>query len=152
MAADDIAVLCSGGLDSAVLVAHEATTARVHPIYVSAGLAWEEEELALVARLLGTAPYAAGVEPLASLSVAVGDLYPASHWALRGTPPAYDTPDEDVYLPGRNVLLISKASVLCARRGVNRIGVGPLAGNPCPDATPRFFSAMERALSLGLDH
>lgn len=152
MRVDDVAVLCSGGLDSAVLVAHEAKTARVHPIYVSAGLAWEKEELALVRRLLETAPYAGAVEPLSCLSVAVGDLYPASHWSLQGTPPAYDTPDEDVYLPGRNVLLLSKASVLCATRGVNRLAVGPLAGNPFPDATPQFFAAMERALTLGLGH
>ena len=152
MRADDVAVLCSGGLDSAVLVAHAATTARVHPVYVSGGLAWEDEEVALVRRLLETPPYATGVEPLARLSVAVADLYPASHWALRGTPPAYDTPDEDVYLPGRNILLLSKASVLCATRGIHRLAVGPLAGNPFPDATPRFFEAMGRALSLGLDH
>jgi len=135
-----------------VLVAHEAKTARVHPIYVSAGLSWEQGELALVRRLLETPPYAGTVEPLACLSVAVSDLYPASHWSLRGTPPAYDTPDEDVYLPGRNVLLLSKASVLCATRGVHRVAVGPLAGNPFPDATPQFFAAMERALTLGLGH
>ena len=28
--------------------------------------------------------------------------------------------------------------------------LGPLAGNPFPDATPAFFDAMARALSLGL--
>ncbi|RPJ69002.1 MAG: 7-cyano-7-deazaguanine synthase [Acidobacteria bacterium] len=152
MRVDDVAVLCSGGLDSAVLVAHEATSARVHPIYVSAGLSWEREELALLGRLLASPPYATNVEPLTRLSVALSDLYPATHWSLNGTPPAYDTPDEDVYLPGRNVLLLSKASVLCAARGVHRIAVGPLAGNPFPDATPQFFTAMERALTLGLGH
>jgi len=151
MRVDDVAVLCSGGLDSAVLLAHEAKTARAHPVYVSAGLSWEDEELALMRRLLATAP-CADAAPLAILSVAVADLYPASHWALRGAPPAYDTPDEDVYLPGRNVLLLSKASVLCATRGIHRLAVGPLAGNPFPDATPQFFAAMERALTLGLAH
>jgi 7-cyano-7-deazaguanine synthase len=28
--------------------------------------------------------------------------------------------------------------------------IGPLAGNPFPDATPQFFDAMARALTLGL--
>jgi len=28
--------------------------------------------------------------------------------------------------------------------------MGPLAGNPFPDATPQFFAAMSHALSLGL--
>jgi ATP-dependent Lon protease len=35
-----VAVLCSGGLDSVVLVAHEARAAEVQPIYVAVGLAW----------------------------------------------------------------------------------------------------------------
>ena len=42
--------------------------------------------------------------------------------------------------------------MLCAQRGLRRIVLGILAGNPFPDATPEFFSAMERALSLGLGH
>jgi 7-cyano-7-deazaguanine synthase len=71
---------------------------------------------------------------------------------MRGTPPAYDTPDEDVYLAGRNVVLLSKAAVYCAGAGIHRIAIGPLAGNPFPDATPAFFKAMSAALSLGLDH
>ena len=33
-----------------------------------------------------------------------------------------------------------------------RILVGTLSGNPFPDATPSFFAAMARALSLGLAH
>jgi 7-cyano-7-deazaguanine synthase len=80
------------------------------------------------------------------------DVYPASHWAVRGEPPGYHTPDEDVYIDGRNVVLLSKASVWCARHAVARIAIGPLAGNPFPDARPEFFTAMARALSLGLAH
>ena len=38
------AVLLSGGLDSAVLVAEEAARSEVQPIYVSVGLAWERAE------------------------------------------------------------------------------------------------------------
>jgi 7-cyano-7-deazaguanine synthase len=144
-------VLLSAGLDSAVLAASEARRAEVHPVYVSTGLAWEAEERAAVARLLATPPYA-GVAPLASLSFPVTDLYPATHWALRGEPPAFDTPDEDVYLTGRNIILISKAAIYCARHEIERIVIGPLAGNPFPDATPQFFTAMARAMSLGLAH
>lgn len=143
------AVLFSSGLDSAVLAASEARTSEVHPLYVSTGLAWEPEELAAVARLLD-APVYAGLAPVARLSFTVTDLYPATHWAIRGTPPAFDTPDEDVYLTGRNVILLSKAAIYCAQQKIPRIVLGPLAGNPFPDATPEFFSTMARALSLGL--
>ena len=45
-------MLLSGGLDSAVLAADEARTHTVHPVYVAAGLAWEQGELAIVERLL----------------------------------------------------------------------------------------------------
>jgi 7-cyano-7-deazaguanine synthase len=146
------AVLLSAGLDSAVLAADEARRGPVQPIYVSTGLAWERAELAALERLLAAPPFSANVESLARLSFTVEDLYPSTHWALRGQPPAFDTPDEDVYLVGRNVALLSKAAIHCARHHIGRIALGPLAGNPFPDATPRFFEAMARALSLGLGH
>lgn len=146
------AVLLSAGLDSAVLVAAEARTREVHPLYVSTGLAWERGELAALDRLLATAPFATGVARLVRLSFTAEDLYPATHWALRGQPPSFDTPDEDVYLAGRNVMLLSKAAIHCSQHGIGRIALGPLAGNPFPDATPEFFDAMARALSLGLAH
>src|SRR5688572_21522024 len=145
------AVLLSAGLDSAVLAAAEARTHRVHPIYVSTGLAWEAAELAALDALLASPPLAGRIEPLARLTFTVRDLYPATHWALRGEPPAFDTPDEDVYLTGRNIALLSKAAIHAARHQVERIVLGPLAGNPFPDATPAFFDAMAKAMSLGLD-
>ncbi len=86
------------------------------------------------------------------LEFSVRDLYPATHWAVTGHPPAFDTPDEDVYLVGRNVMLLTRAGILCAQRGLTRVVLGLLSGNPFPDATPMFFAAMERALRLGLDH
>ena len=147
-----VAVLCSGGLDSVVLVAHEAQAGDVQPIYVSVGLAWEAAERAVLDHLATTAVFRGRVRPLVTLDMTMRDVYPSSHWAVRGTPPAYDTPDEDVYLAGRNVVLLSKAAVYCAGAGIHRIAIGPLAGNPFPDATPAFFAAMAQALSLGLDH
>jgi len=146
-----VAVLFSAGLDSAVLAAAEARQATVYPIYVSCGLAWEAEELKATERLLADRAYRM-VQPLARLTFAVADLYPASHWALRGTPPAFDTPDEDVYLAGRNVVLLSKAGIYCAQQRISRIAIGTLAGNPFPDATSEFFTTLASGLSLGLAH
>jgi 7-cyano-7-deazaguanine synthase len=145
-------VLLSGGLDSAVLAAHEAQTSRVLPVYVSVGLAWEDAELAMVERLLQAPVFAGKVEPLARVEFTMRDVYAPSHWAIRGVPPAYDTPDEDVYLAGRNLVLLTKAGVVAAKAKAHRIALGPLAGNPFPDARPQFFNAMAQALSLGLDH
>jgi 7-cyano-7-deazaguanine synthase len=146
-------VLLSGGLDSAVLAAQEARTYAVQPVYVAGGLAWEEGEQRMIRALLAVPPFRDGphaVAPLVRLEFSLRDIYPASHWALSGTPPAYDTPDEDVYLQGRNIALLSKAAVYAASRGISRLVVAPLAGNPFPDATPEFFAALNRALSIGL--
>jgi len=145
------AVLLSAGLDSAVLAAAEARRGRVHPVYVSVGLAWEAGELAALSRLL-TTPIYASLAPLTTLSFPAADLYAPTHWAIVGTPPGFDTPDEDVYLTGRNVMLLSKAGIYCAQKRLDRIAIGPLAGNPFPDATDAFFDSMGRTLSLGLAH
>ena len=158
------AVLISGGLDSAVLLAEEAArpgpggpgspgdNVFVQPIYVSVGLAWEEAERAALRELLVTEPLRGRARPLASLSVDMRDVYEAGHWAIEGKPPHYDTPDEDVYLPGRNIILLGKAGVYCAAASIERLVLGTLAHNPFPDATPAFRSAMAKALSLGLAH
>lgn len=143
-------MLFSAGLDSAVLLADEGRRGRVYPLYVSVGLAWEAAELAAAGRLLAS-PAFAGVRPIARLAFTVTDLYAPTHWAIRGEPPGYDTPDEDVYLTGRNLVLLAKAGTWCALHDVSRIVLGPLAGNPFPDATPEFFRSMAHSLSTGLD-
>jgi 7-cyano-7-deazaguanine synthase len=144
-------VLLSGGLDSAVLLAEEAARAPVQPIYVTVGLAWEAAEREVVARLLAHEAFSR-VGALVTLAVDMRDVYAAAHWAVQGTPPAYHTPDEDVYLPGRNIVLLGKAGVYCAAADISRIVLGTLGHNPFPDATPEFRSTMALALSLGLAH
>ena len=149
---EPVAVLCSGGLDSVVLATDLATTAPVHPIYVASGLAWEAQERAMLERALACGSERGRVAPLHVLDASVRDVYAPTHWSLTGTPPAWDTPDEDVYLVGRNVVLLGKAAVYCALRHIGRIALGPLAGNPFPDATTEFYEVMARALSIGLAH
>jgi 7-cyano-7-deazaguanine synthase len=145
-----VAVLFSGGLDSAVLVAQAARDAVVQPIYISVGLAWEAEELRMAERLFASGACGPAVRPIVSLRFDMRDVYSDAHWAVRGEAPGFDTPDEDVYLEGRNIVLLSKAAVFMARAAIARVMVGPLAGNPFPDATPSFFESMGHALSAGL--
>jgi 7-cyano-7-deazaguanine synthase len=145
-----IAVLFSGGLDSTVLLAKSAQDAIAQPIYVSAGLAWEPQELVTIERLLSAPVMARNIRPVVRLNLDMQDIYPATHWAIRGEAPGFDTPDEQVYLEGRNVVLLAKTAVFMTRAGLSRVHIGPLAGNPFPDASAEFFTAMERALSLGL--
>jgi 7-cyano-7-deazaguanine synthase len=125
------AVLFSGGLDSAVLLALERRDHDlVWPIHVRAGLAWEDAEARAIATLLAHGTFRHNIAPLTTLAVDMRDTYTPDHWAVEGRPPAYDTPDEAVYLEGRNLVLIAKAAVFCAGRVIGRLTLGPLAGNP----------------------
>jgi 7-cyano-7-deazaguanine synthase len=144
------AVLCSGGLDSIVLVAALARESEVLPLYVSVGLGWEAAERDIMRRALETPAFATRVLPMVTLSFDMRDLYPQTHWAIAGTPPGYHTPDEDVYLTGRNAVLLTKGGICCAMRRIPKLALGVLAGNPFPDANSTFFTAMSEALSLGL--
>jgi 7-cyano-7-deazaguanine synthase len=145
-----LAVLVSGGLDSAILVA-EALRERpaVFPLYVRFGLAWEDAEWDHLRRFL-EAVRTPALRPLVVLDMPVRDLY-GDHWSLSGNGvPGGDTPDEAVFLPGRNVLLLAKALVWCHLRQVPAVALAPLAANPFPDATPDFFAAYEAAVNQAL--
>ena len=144
-------ILLSGGLDSAVLLVEEAARGEVLPIYVSVGLSWERAERDALRRFLAAARLPTA-RPLVALSVDMNDVYAPGHWARTGDAPEYHTPDEDVYLAGRNIILLAKAAVYCASAGAGRLLIGTLDHNPFPDATPEFRAAMARALSLGLAH
>lgn len=147
------AVLLSGGLDSAVMMAMEVAAGRdVWPVHVRVGLAWEDAEADAITRIVDCAPFTGRLQPVTTLRLDMRDVYAPGHWAVVGRAPAYDEPDETVYLEGRNITLIAKAAVFCAGRDISRLVLGPLAGNPFPDATPAFFDAMARALTLGLAH
>ena len=142
-----LAVLVSGGLDSAVMLA-EACRAYpvVFPIYVRTGLAWEATERIYLDRFLA-AIHNSNLRPIVTLDQPVADLY-GKHWSLTGEGvPAAGTPDEDVFLPGRNVLLLAKPLLWCHLNGVPEIALAPLAVNPFPDATPEFFARFSAAVN-----
>jgi len=62
-----------------------------------------------------------------------------------------DTPDDAVFLPGRNVLLLSKAMLWCHLHGVEEVALAPLESNPFPDATPALSrdTAFIAAVDMG---
>ena len=148
---EKISVLASGGLDSSVLIAKLAADAEVYPIYVRCGFAWEDMELKGLQSFLD-ALHNHNVMPTTVLSTPTAVLY-GDHWSVTGDRvPGADEPDENTYLPGRNILLISLAAIWGSTHGVSRIAIGSLGGNPFPDATPEFFETFARALSMGLGH
>ncbi|MBI3410960.1 MAG: 7-cyano-7-deazaguanine synthase [Planctomycetes bacterium] len=145
-----LAVLISGGLDSAILLGDSLRRyAAIHPIYIRCGLTWEQVELEHLRRFLA-ALGSSVLKPLTILEQPVADLY-AEHWSLtgRGIPGAAE-PDEAVFLPGRNVLLLGKALLWCHLHKAPAVALGSLMSNPFPDATPAFFQAMQNVVNLAV--
>ncbi len=145
--AEPLAVLVSGGLDSSILVG-EAVRCRpaVYPLYVRCGHFWEEAEQQHLLQFL-RALHAPVLRPLHVLQMPTADLY-AGHWSQTGRDvPDASTPDEAVFLPGRNVLLLAKALLWCHLHEVPAVALAPLESNPFPDATPAFFSAFEAVVN-----
>jgi 7-cyano-7-deazaguanine synthase len=72
------------------------------------------------------------------------DVYGA-HWSMTGTAvPGYTSGWEEVYLPGRNLILLSKAAVYCGMNDIDAIALGPLKTNLFADSSPEFFSGLQR--------
>jgi 7-cyano-7-deazaguanine synthase len=138
-----LAVLISGGLDSAILLGDALRRElTVHPLFIRFGLVWESAERTYLDRYLH-ALCGPRLRTLVVLDQPVADIY-GSHWSITGVGvPDATAPDEDVFLPGRNLLLLAKAMLWCHQHGVPAVSLGSLQTNPFPDATPQFFRSMQ---------
>ena len=140
-------LLISGGLDSTILL-HTllASGQRVQPFYIASGLYWQQTERAALQHYLARV---AGplLAPLVELALPLADLY-GPHWSITGRGiPDGRSPDEAVFLPGRNSLLIVKAALWCQLHGIERLALATLVTNPFGDASDEFFAALETAIN-----
>ncbi len=145
-----VAVLCSGGLDSAVLLVDMARAAGAAvPVFVRAGHVWEDaERRALEGFVRAVSDERIGA--VRELALPMGDVY-GRHWSMDGDgAPGWDAPDEAVELRGRNLVLLAKASVLCAVEGWPTVAIGTLAGNPFADGTPAFFAQLAATVATAV--
>lgn len=150
MSNDSLAVLISGGLDSAILLGDALRHyGNVVPIYMRCGLSWEKVEFAYLARYLD-ALRSPRLQPLVVLEQPIADVY-GRHWSVTGEAvPDESTPDEAVFLPGRNVLLLAKSLLWCHLHGVQALALGSLQTNPFPDATPAFFAGFQEIVNQAM--
>lgn len=143
-------VVLVSGMDSEVLVAEMLSAGwTVLPLYVRCGFRWEAAELARLRKALSALMH----PRLERLVVARAPMSPLmrGHWSLTGEGvPKRNARWTAVYLPGRNMILLTEAWLHAAARGAGAVGIGTLKGNPFPDATPRFRAAAERALNLAM--
>lgn len=143
-------VLMSGGIESSVLL-HDALTRYqiVTPLYIQNHLRWEEVELFWLKKALRNLR-SNRLDALKVLDSNMRDLY-EGHWSITGMRvPGAQSKDEDVYIPGRNISFLSKASVFAALNGIPVIEIGVLKGNPFNDSTSKFFAKFSELVSLGL--
>ncbi len=90
------------------------------------------------------------LQPLTVLEQPIADVY-GPHWSMTGTDvPDENSPNDAVYLPGRNVLLLAKPLIWCHMHRVAELAMAPLAGNPFADSRPEFFGAFCGAVSMAL--
>ena len=144
-----VAVLISGGLDSCILTAKLlADGHRVRPFYIQTDLCWQAAELVAARRFL-KAISRPTLHELVVLEMPLRDLY-QQHWSVSGqnTPDA-DSPDEAVFLPGRNALLLVKAAIWCQMHGIEYLALAPLGTSPFADAQAGFFRDFQAALNCG---
>ena len=148
---EKVAVLTSGGVDSSILLVDMAKRSRAFPLYLRVGMAWEDQEQRALEAFIA-AVGEPNMQPVTVLTLPIEPFY-GDHWGVRGVgAPKAGTAESGLFLPGRNVLLLSLAAVWCATHDVALIAIGSLAGNPFPDATPEFFESFGRVLSSGLAH
>jgi 7-cyano-7-deazaguanine synthase len=145
-----VAVLASGGLDSSVMLARYAQKRReVFPLYIRTGLVWENNELAVLRRFI-KALNLKSIKELTVLKVPMDDVA-ADHWSVTGRKvPGYKAALSSNYIPGRNLTLLSKAAIFCARNRIGEVAMALLEANPFPDARPVFFQAVSKAVDLGV--
>ena len=141
-----IGVLFSGGVDSAALLARYLKAAyQVWPVYTTAGLPWEKAELTWAKRLLKNIQ-TTDLKPLTVVRLRLEKAYD-KNWSQTGRTPGLHSSDEAVYLPARNLLLITKALLFLSSRKINEIAIATLKGNPFPDGRESYFRLLEKVLS-----
>lgn len=140
-------VLFSGGLESATLLYEQSLDKEVLPAYIRFGFAWEDTEYEYACDFAEEV----GAPKPRDLRAPVDDIYP-DFWGFTGEGVPDGSEEGGHYIHGRNILLFSKAAVLCTKEGIHEIyhGMQPILSG-FPDESHEFRRSMEASLTLGLD-
>lgn len=144
-----VCILTSPGIQSlALLHRFNAENAQIYPVFIQCGFRWEEAELHWLKKTLREVRYSK-VEQLEILSMPLRESY-SLHWALTGVN-APRKESEEVYLPGRNLLLLSRAAVFCSMKGIEVLVFGMTKGYAFPDGGSAFLKSCEEIFKPGLN-
>lgn len=136
-------LLTSAGIESCAMLQKACQQQdQVYALYTAIGHSWERVERDYWLRLVSA------FELAGTREVEAGGVYAKEHWSVEGRAiPSLHSPDEAVYLPARNILLVSLALPYALEVGASEIWLGTLSGNPFLDATPHFFKLANQLIA-----
>lgn len=145
-----VVALVSGGVDSLAMVYKLLQEGYVvYPLYVRFGFLWEKAEIHYLSKWKARIRNEKFQKP-EIVSLNLGNFY-RGHWGETGEEvPDASSPDSAVYIPARNVILLSTGALWAVKRRIDNLSLGVLKGNPFKDATPEFLKSFEKALSMAL--
>lgn len=146
-----ICVLTSGGSTNlALLWDLSRKYSRVLPIFMQTGLRWEECELYWLKKFMRSGRIK-NLEPLEILSLSLRDIY-QTHWSLTGVKiPDQGADAREAYVPGRNVLLLTKGALFAATKGIDCLAIGITKNYPFADGETHFFKQLKNIFTKSLE-
>ncbi len=136
-----VLVLFSAGVESSCLLVHYLKEGfLVYPVYVRAGLPWEEVEREYALR------FWTAVKRKHKNLMPIRTIFVKGSETLRGIP----VEDPQIEIPLRNMSLLVQASLLAHSKRVARIAVGSLGIYPFPDNNREYFEGLQDLISRGL--
>ena len=145
-----VCVLISGPDSYAMLYKLSKKFSDLYPLYIKFGMLWEKAELYWVKIFLKQIKIK-GVKKLKVVNFNLNDII-GNHWSISGKnfPRTYKHGIGVNYIPGRNIILLSIASLYASKNNIENIALGVISEIMHPDSTKKFFSLMERTLNKGL--
>jgi len=138
-------VLCSGGLDSVVAAAVlRKQNHNVSLFYVAYGSLAEEQEIMAVGSCAAAMEISCVILPHRCR-----ELYGSTAMNSQSQDPGgSQLSGQQAWVPARNLLLLSLATVYAARNGFNNIAIGNIADGIYADNKVEFTDRFERLLEL----
>jgi 7-cyano-7-deazaguanine synthase len=121
---------------------------EVHPLFVRNGHPWEDSEVTALRRFIEALDLAQ-IRPIVERSLLLRDLLD-TQWGTGGYQPGFSDGYRANFIPGRNLALLSVASLFAFVQRAETLALGLLKGNPYPDASSHFFSAFETVFAEGM--
>ncbi len=140
MSTAKVAVLFSGGVEStSLLYMYLQKNFLVYPIYIKAGEAWERLELQNAVQLWHyTKKVYRNLKPMRVVCIDGKNLFKRIFYRK-----------SELFIPLRNLTLITAASMYSLQKGIRRLAIGSLGIYPFPDNNINYIKDVESLISRG---